>query len=286
MANNITTFKKYTPLLDEVYKKASLTSILDTSDELVQYTTGAHEIIIQKMTLQGLANYDRNAGYTKGDVTLANETKSMNYERGRMFSVDAMDNEETAGVAYGKLSGEFIRSYVVPEVDAVRFANLATNKGNEADDTTINAGEWYKTVSKAWADMSENEVPEADRHLFITAAGYHDIMDMDTIKAKTFFEQCASVTVVPQRRFIETVTLKNDAAGGFERADGANNINFALVHKPAVIQILKHQDAKVITPEANQTSDSWLFGYRVYGLNDAYDNKKAGIYVSTSSVTA
>lgn len=286
MANSIELFKQYTPLLDEAYKLASLTSKLDTADDLVKYTAGAHEVLVQKMTLQGLADYSRETGYVNGTVTLASETIPFNYERGRMFSVDTMDDEETAGVAYGRLSGEFLRSYVVPEIDAVRFATMAANKGNEADDTDIAEGAWYKTLSAAWQKMTENEVPESDRHLFITAAGYADIMDMDTTKAKTFFEQCASVTKVPQSRFYEAVTLAAGDAGGYTREDGANNINFVLVHKPAVIQVLKHQDAKVIRPEVNQTADAWKFGYRVYGLNDAYENKKDGIYVSTSSVTA
>lgn len=279
-------FKNYTPLLDEAYKLASLTSKLDTADDLVRYTAGAHEVIVQKMTLQGLADYSRVNGYVAGEVTLANESIPFNYERGRMFTVDNMDNEETAGVAYGRLAGEFLRSYVVPEIDAVRFAAYAANKGNTADDADIDAGEWYGKVSAAWTAMTEAEVPENDRHLFITAAGYEDIMNMDTIKAKTFFDMCSSVTVVPQSRFYETVTLTANGAGGYTRGSGANNINFELIHKPAVIQVLKHQDAKVIRPEVNQTADAWKFGYRVYGLNDVYENKVKGIYVSTSSVTA
>ena len=279
-------FKKYTPLLDEAYKMISLTSKLDTSDDLVRYTAGAHEVVVQKMTLQGLANYDRSKGYVAGEATLTNETIKFNYERGRMFTIDAMDNEETAGVAYGRLSGEFLRAYVVPEIDAVRFAAYAAAKGNTADDAAIEAGGWYKKVSAAWAEMTENEVPESDRHLFITAVGYADIMDMDTIKAKTFFDQCASVTVVPRSRFYEAVTLTADNAGGYTREASANNINFELIHKPAVIQVLKHQDAKVIRPEVNQDADAWKFGYRVYGLADVYENKTKGIYVSTSNVTA
>lgn len=288
MAQNLAAalFKNYTPLLDEAYKLASLTAKLDTADDLVRYTSGAHEVIVQKMTLQGLADYDRVNGYVAGEVSLANESIPFNYERGRMFVVDNMDNEETAGVAYGRLAGEFLRSYVVPEIDAVRFAAYAANKGNTADDAAIAEGGWYKKVSAAWRELTENEVPENDRHLFITAAGYEDIMNMDTIKAKTFFDQCASVTIVPQSRFYETVKLTANGAGGYARETGANNINFELIHKPAVIQVLKHQDAKVIRPEDNQTADAWKFGYRVYGLNDVYENKVKGIYVSTSNVTA
>ena len=36
MANNITLFKKYVPLLDEVYKEAALTSVLDSDSSLAQ----------------------------------------------------------------------------------------------------------------------------------------------------------------------------------------------------------------------------------------------------------
>ena len=150
----------------------------------------------------------------------------------------------------------------------------------------MSAGEWYGKVSAAWTELTENEVPEADRHLFITAKGYEDIMNKSLTDSKVFFDMFASVTVVPQSRFYEAVTLSADGNGGYSRASGANNINFMIIHKPAIIQTLKHQDVKVITPQANQTADAWKFGYRVYGLNEVYENKVKGIYLHTSEVTA
>lgn len=119
MGNSITKFKKYIDLLDEVYKNASKTSVLDGDSTLVRAGANANEIIVPKMSLDGLADYSRNSGYVNGDVTLTNETVQFNYDRGRAFTVDAMDNEETAGVAFGKLSSEFLRTKVVPEVDAL-----------------------------------------------------------------------------------------------------------------------------------------------------------------------
>lgn len=134
--------------------------------------------------------------------------------------------------------------------------------------------------------MTEAEVPESDRHLFITAAGYADIMNKSLTDSKVFFDMFASVTVVPQGRFYEAVTLTASGAGGYARTTGANNINFLIIHKPAVIQVIKHQDAKIITPQMNQDADAWKFGYRIYGLNDAYENKVNGIYLHTSQVTS
>ena len=112
--NSITKFKKYIDRLDAVYKNASLTADLDGDSTLVRDGANANEIVIPKMSLDGLANYSRNSGYVDGSATLTNETVQFNYDRGRKFNIDAMDNEETAGVAFGKLASEFVRTKVVP----------------------------------------------------------------------------------------------------------------------------------------------------------------------------
>ena len=94
MANAIETAKSYVPLLDEVYALAVLTSDLDGAPELVQQGANANELIIPKMAMQGLADYSRNSGYVKGDVTMTNETVKCNFDRGRMFTIDTMDDLE------------------------------------------------------------------------------------------------------------------------------------------------------------------------------------------------
>lgn len=100
MANSITLFKKYYPYLDEVYKNESKTAMLDGDSTLVRQGANANEIIIPKISMDGLADYSRNGGYVAGNVTLTNETVKFNYDRGRKFTVDAMDDEETAGLAF------------------------------------------------------------------------------------------------------------------------------------------------------------------------------------------
>ena len=122
MANTLARFKKYTDKLDEVYQHASVTAVLDGDGSLVQMGANAGEMIIPKINMDGLADYSRSGGYVAGDVTLTTETVHFNYDRGRVFTVDAMDDEETAGVAFGRLAGEFVRTKVAPEMDAFRFA--------------------------------------------------------------------------------------------------------------------------------------------------------------------
>lgn len=283
MANSIAKFKKYVPMLDEVYKNASLTAVLDSDPELFQAGANANEIVVPKLEMQGLAAYSRNSGYTQGDVTLTHETKQFNYERGRMFNVDAMDNEETAGVAFGKLAGEFIRTKVVPEVDAVRFAQYAGTTDIGTASANISAGGWYAAVSAAMAAMDDAEVPAEERYLFITPAGLKDIEDMDTTKSKACLASFAKITKVPQSRFYTKVSLAASGAGGYSRHADGKNLNFLIVAKSAVLQHVKHEAPKVITPEANQDADAWKFGYRIYGLNDVYENKVAGIYAHAVS---
>lgn len=294
MANSITTFKKYIDLIDDVYKENAKTSILDGDNSLVQAGSNAHEIVIPKISMDGLGDYSRNGGYVDGDVTVTNETVEFNYDRGRAFTVDAMDNEETAGVAFGKLAGEFIRVKVVPELDAFRFAKYAGISGISKVTTgaTLSTGaDVIAALRAGTTKMDEDEVPAEDRHLFITPTIYGLVQDMDTTKSREVMSRFADITLVPQNRFYTAITLydgktdtsansgTNQKPGGFVKASAAKDINFIIIHKPAVLQYTKHTVTKIITPEENQTADAWKFPYRAYGLADVYENKAAGIYL-------
>ena len=293
MANNIELFKKYVPLLDEVYKLSSLTADLDGAPELARQGQNANELIIPKISMDGLANYSRNGGYVDGDVTLTNETVKCNFDRGRMFTVDTLDNIETAMMAFGRLASEFIRTKVVPELDAFRFATLASLTGiSTTAGAALSTGANVITALRAAVNqMDEDEVPDNERILYITPTLLGLVRDLDTTKSKEVLDGFAKVVKVPQSRFytsikqlsgkVETVTSGSDdqTAGGFTKADSAKNINFMIIHKPAIIQYQKHVAPKVITPEQNQHADAWEFGYRTVGIAEAYENKVAGIYV-------
>ena len=287
MANAITLFKKYIDMLDEVYKQSSLTSVLDGDSTLVRAGANTNEIIIPKISMQGLADYSRNSGYVEGDVTLTNETVKFNYDRGRSFTVDNMDNEETAGVAFGKLSSEFIRTMVVPEVDAFRFATYASASGisKVATGATLADGNGVLTaLVTAQSKMDEDEVPYDNRILFITPTLYNAVMAVDTTKSKEVMASFSQIVRVPQSRFYTAIDLKDgttggEEAGGFTKSASGKEINFMIIHKPCLLQYPKHIVNKVISPEENQKSDGWRFFYRSYGLADVYENKVAGIYL-------
>ena len=287
MANAITKFKKYISLLDEVYKQASVTADLDGDSTLVRAGANANEIIIPKISMDGLANYSRNGGYVGGDVTLTNETVTFNYDRGRSFTVDAMDNEETAGLAFGKLASEFIRTRVAPEMDAFRLAAYASTAGisKVSAGATLSSGEAVlAALVAAYNKMDEDEVPQELRELLITPTLYNLAHAVDTTKSKEILSGFSKIIKVPQSRFYTAVKLNDgttsgEEAGGFAKAANAKDINFMIIHKPALLQYTKHMVNKVITPEENQTSDGYIFHFRAYGLADVYENKVAGIYL-------
>ena len=287
MANAIAKFKKYVSLLDEVYKQASKTADLDGDTTLVQAGANANEIVIPKISMDGLGDYSRNGGYTTGDVTFTNETVTFNYDRGRKFTVDAMDDEETAGLAFGKLSSEFIRTKVVPELDAFRFASYAGTTGisKVSAGATLTTGDAVlAAIVEAKNKMDADEVSEENRILYITPTLYNLANAVDTTKSREVLNSFAKIVTVPQSRFYTAITLNDgktstQKVGGYVKAEAAKDINFMIVQKDAILQYPKHTVNKVVAPEDNQESDGWAFFYRAYGLADVYENKVAGIYL-------
>ena len=282
MANAITLRKQYSTLLDEVYKLTSLTAVLDGPNDLVREGANANEILIPKMSMQGLADYNKQTGYVAGDATLEYETKKCTYDRGRMFTVDAMDNIESAGIAFGRLSGEFLRTQVVPELDAWRLASYAQISGVTTVSAVLSDGKAALAALRTAREKIENaEANLATCYLFINPTVLGMVEDLDTTASKKAIEGFASIIKVPQGRFYNKITLTTNGAGGYAKASDGLNMNFLIIDKQAAIQFQKHTVSKIITPEANQDADAWKFGYRTVGIAECKDNKKDGIYVHT-----
>lgn len=286
--NSIELFKKYAPeLLDEVYKQESTTADFDIDGALVKAGANANEIIVPKLDMDGLGDYERNSGYLDGDVNLTNETVKFNYERGRRLKTDAIDNEETGGAIMSNLSGEFLKTKVIPEVDAVRYATYAAIEGITLKTETLETGDAvYKAIAAIYDQMTEDEVPESDRHLRITATLLGLVRDMETYKSKDLLNKFKTIKTVPQNRFYTAIDLLSgkdadgERIGGYKKANTASDINFMIIHKPALLQYTKHNKMKVFTPDQDQDGDNYKWLYRLYGLNDVYEDKVAGIACS------
>ncbi|MDE6519242.1 MAG: hypothetical protein K2K91_02125 [Ruminococcus sp.] len=286
MANSIALVKKYVDKLDEVYRLASLTNILESDASTVRQGANANEIMFPKIDMDGLADYSRSGGYVDGDDKLTWETMKFDYDRGRSFSVDAMDNEETIGISFGMLSSSFVRDKVVPEMDAYRFAKYAGTSGVTLKSENLTEGTGVcNSLTAANIALDEDEVNTEGRILFITPTLYNLVTALDTYKSKAMLEGFSKIVKVPQKRFYTAINLldgktEGEEIGGYKKSTTGKNINFMIIEKSAVMQFTKHLVNKVIPPEENQTADAWKFFYRAYGLTDVYENKVKGIYCS------
>lgn len=285
--NTIALAKQYTPLLDEVYRAASVTEDLISGSDLIRAGVNANEIIYPQIEVTGLGDYDRNSGYTDGSVSVVWKSAAYNYDRGTKISVDSMDDEESFGIAFGQASGELIRTRVAPEGDAFVFAQLAGTEGISVAEaaTYADAAEFLAALIAAKNRMDEDEVPEEDRVLYATPTLLNGVMALDTTKSREILAAFSARKAVPQSRFYTAIDLLDgktagEEAGHFRKAETGKDINFMIVHRPALMKWDKHVISSIIAPENNPDSDAYIVKYRKYGIVDVYRNKVAGIYLS------
>ena len=287
MANTIALAKNYTSILDEVYCNASVTADLTSDNTMVRAGANANEIIYPQISVTGLGDYSRNSGYTDGSVNLEWITSKFNYDRGTKISVDVMDNEESRDIAFTMAGSELMRTKAAPEADAFVFATLAGIEGisKAAPATYADATEFLNALIEAKNKMDEDEVPEEGRILYATPTLMNGVMALDTTKSREILNSFTVKKKVPQSRFYTAIDLldgksPSEEAGHYKKATEGKDINFMIVHKPAVIKFDKHTVSDIIPASANPSADADIAKYRKYGIVDVYQNKVAGIYLS------
>ena len=287
MSNTIALAKNYIDILDEVYKSVSVTADLTSDSSMIKAGANANEIVYPQLKVDGLGDYDRNSGYTDASVSLEWKTATFNYDRGAKISVDVMDDEESRDLAFTMAGAELQREKVAPEADAFTFACLAGTEGISIADpaTYADATEFLAALIVAKSKMDEDEVPEENRYLYATHTLMNSIMALDTTKSREVLNSFAVKKGVPQSRFYTAIDLldgksEGEEAGHYKKAAAGKDINFMIVHKPAVIKYDKHIANDIIPAAINPDADADISKYRKYGIVDVYKNKTAGIYLS------
>lgn len=250
---------------------------------------GAKTVLIPDMDMQGLGNYDRDDGFVTGAVTVSNESYTMAMDRGRSFQLDREDEDET-GVANlaGQVLGEFVRTKVVPEMDAYvlsKLATLATTKSQTVTGTV--ASQVYKMITEAINKVqavigySEPLVSFVDSTvwsaLMNTTEVTRQIMVSDFKKGgiSTKVKTLNDVPIIPVAddrmktafTFYDGVTNAesvDQTAGGFVPATGAKKIGILVLPKKAASLVKKSERIRTFSPEQNQKADAYLFQYRLY----------------------
>jgi hypothetical protein len=246
------------------------------------------------MALTGLGDYSRVNGYPEGGVTLEWKTYEFTNDRGTRFSVDRMDNEESFGIVASRLNGDFTRDYLVPEVDAYRFAKIA-NKAGKVVAANLDKDSAIDAIDEAMVTLTDNKVPLSRAILFVTprtALAINKNITRSTANGEGAVNNIVNsynnvpVIVVPQDRFytgIELLPGTGEDQFGYEKAADAKEINFILMDKSASVNIGKLSMLKYFSPDVNQKKDAHQWDYRLYHESFVFDNKKAGIYVHTKA---
>lgn len=292
MANSIEYAKKFVPVIDGIYKAASVTQGMDAATQTD--FTGTNEVKVLKVNTTGLGDYSRTNGYPKGDVTAAWETMTLTEERGKEISVDRMDNEETLGLTFGTVTGEFMRNHVIPELDAYRFAKYAGATGILTTAAELlTAATVLAAIDEAVRAMDEAEVPAERRRLYINSnlkpilnhAVTRQFGSDGTINTVLSGYNNMPIVWVPPTRFYTAITLNSGATNwGYVKSAGAADINFMIIYPQAIIQVQKFALPKIFDPDTNQDKDAWKFQFRLYHDAFVYENKVKGIYLHKKTI--
>lgn len=292
MANSIALAQKFLAVLDGVYKAEAKTNILDAANSEINFI-GANKANIFKLSSDGLGDYNRNTGYPTGSVTGTWETLTLEKDRAVELNVDRFDDEETLGLAFGRLASEFMRVNLIPEVDAYRLAKYSASAGTTVSaDITVGTTDVAAAIDTGFQALQDGEVPDEGTVIFISPKAYAGLKSKITrilaneseVNKTIELYDGHRVIVVPQARMNTLITLNSGASSfGFAPTAGGYKINFMLVHPTAVKNAIKLEMPKVFSPDENQSMDAWKLQVRLYHDAFVLDNKHAGIYLHKAS---
>lgn len=284
MANQIAYADLFQKTLDKQMTAKLTSGWMEANAGQVIYD-GGKTVKIPTISMQGLGNYNRATGYVNGDVTLTYQTFEMTMDRGRSFSLDAMDVNESNFVANASnVLGIFQSTQVVPEVDAYRYASLATRL-IDTDNAFDRVTESYNPdPTDIYVQLTEDIAKVRDKAgdipLVITmatpvAATLAQSGDLTKMINVTDFQRGDITTKVksidgipivevPSARMFSKYTFNADGVGGFTKHGTAKTINWMITPLHGPIAVSKTDKPRIFTPEQNQSADAYKIDYRKY----------------------
>lgn len=279
--NSLEYAEKFASELDKEVVQSATTGFFADNVLKAQFV-GAKTVLMPSIDFVGLGDYDRDNGFPQGRITITNDPYTLSKDRGRELQLDRMDMDET-GVANlaGQTLKEYIRTKVVPEMDAYnlsKLAGVASTQGNTETFTPENALEIFNT---GVVKVQEKAGFDSELVCFIDSTAYATFMNSDEIsksitvsdfkkgEISTKVKSINGVALIPvsAERMKTAYTFNagtTTTAGGFAPAEGAENINMLILPKNAASLVKKTEKLRIFTPDENQDADAYLFQYRLY----------------------
>ena len=299
VSNSIGLATSYLPILDEIYKAESKTAILDTAQDRVYYNPQTHTFNLFEIDMVGNANYSRNDGFVRGDVTAQWRPYTPQWDRGRQFNVDRISNDEAMGMVFPSLGSEYLRTKAIPETDALRFATYskAASDGMKTAENISTGSGAVNAIDLATEKLDDAEVPYEGRILFVSPAMYrylkagitrYTMNGENGIDYNVEMYDSMRVITVPSGRFNTAVTLlepdSHDDVGGYTVT--GSTINFLIIHPSAIMQANCFTEPRIFSPAVNQQAQGWMWDFRQYHGAWVKHQKTNGIYVNAPTVVS
>lgn len=303
--NTIATASKYTDVLDKMVVQKSETGFF-TDNVFGAKFVGAKTVVMPDVSFIGLADYDRDNGFSKAGITVAQTSFELTKDRGRKLQIDREDMDET-GVANlaGQILGEYVRTMVVPEMDAYVLSKLAGIASTRSHKTVYAEDTGFAQLNTAINNVYSRAGYDTELIAFVDSTMYSLLMNTNEIarqlvigdfkkgEINTRVRYLNDVAIIPvsDERMRDSYTFEagtaassgSAATGGFKPASSAGYIRALVVPKKGAHLVKKTEQMRIFTPEQNIDADAYTFNYRIH-----YDVfvKKSGLDMIESIVTA
>ena len=276
--NSLESAAKYATELDKLFSQKSATGFF-ADNTFGKKFVGAKTVIIPDINFQGLADYDRDTGFTRGAITVSNTSYTMQMDRARSLQIDREDMDET-GVANlaGKILGEYVRTKVVPECDAYvisKLAGLAATRSNLINGDIAHPFEALcALIKEVQSEVGYDEelvafvdggiyallqnTPEISRQIIVSDFKQGDInLRVNSING-------VALIPVMSERMRTAYEFKKGEAGGFVPAENSKSVYMMVCPKNGAHLVRKTENMRIFTPEQNVDADAYKFDYRIY----------------------
>ena len=299
--NDITEItKQLTDAMDKAFEFEAKTAGMTADPRLVDATSNSKTIKLATPSVEGAGNYSVTKGWPQKKATLTWESYTLTHDRGAAFLIDALENSQSGGLAsIATMSAEFMRTQMIPEIDAVRLAKVAdtaVTKSQVTESETLSKSDIVTKITDALDDLYERTGIDSGNTIYMNinlrkilnaSTEYQKVRDVvgngTGLLTTTDSINGNPIVWVPAARMHSKVTLNegDSDAGGFTGA--GSPINFEIV-APGHVQGLNSYSSITMLPKGSHTEgDGDFWAYRIYYDCVIPKNKQVGVYASLSA---
>ena len=284
--NSLETAKRYTDALDKAVLQKAVTGFFADNVFKAKFA-GAKTVIMPDISFVGLADYNRDSGFSLAGTTISNTSYTLTKDRGRKLQIDREDMDET-GVAdlAGQILSEYVRTQVAPEMDAYILSKLAKVASDKSHKTTYTAAKAANQLATAINNVQSRIGYDEELVAFCDSAFYAQLMNSTEFSRNIIVSDFSKGGISTRVKYFNGVALlpvtddrireeydfkagtaassSAAATGGFAPKASAGYTRALVIPKKGASLVKKTETLRIFTPEQNIDADAYAFNYRLY----------------------